>query len=496
MIPAIMKGGRSFKGAARYYLHDKGAETTGRVAWAETVNLPTADPDKAWRMMAHTAMTQDALKEAAGVKATGRKLTAPVFSYSLSWHPSEKPTREDMAQAARETLSVLGLDGHQAMIVCHNDEPHPHVHVLVNRVNPQSGVAATLSLSKRKLSEWALDYERRRGHVFVEKRAENAEKRARGEQTFEPRVSRDQFDLKAANDNLTAEFIRAEWKRRTAELFNRERMLQRTQRAEVKAAEQFHSSERLRVIAEADAELVQRQDEVKARYKPRWADLFKRQRTERYKFERRERTPLGTIWNIAQAAHELTRGNDRQKRHVRDAAEGNAFGVLFAIVSRDQRLFALERKHTRERKELASSQGFDRRKAEKDLRARKGKALDMLKVGFLEVMKRLRGAHAAQEQALKDDWRDFSKKRDKAYGLIGDRKKRNRAKMEGIEFRKLSKEETANLPRPRVPLKDKFSGSAKMPKRDVGFIDADLWLQRAQERRRDRTPKPPGGSKK
>src|SRR5690606_20749918 len=131
-------------------------------------------------------------------------------------------------------------EGHQAMIVCHNDEPHSHVHVLVNRVSPVNGVAATLSLSKRKLSEWALDYERRRGTVFVEKRAENAEKRARGEQTYEPRVSRDQFELKAANDNLSAEFIRAEWKRRAAELFQRERVLHRTQRAEVQAAEQYH----------------------------------------------------------------------------------------------------------------------------------------------------------------------------------------------------------------------------------------------------------------
>lgn len=492
MIPAIMKGGRSFKGAARYYLHDKGAQTTGRVAWAETVNLPTDDPDKAWRMMAHTAMTQDALKEAAGVKATGRKLTTPVFSYSLSWHPTEKPTREEMAEAARETLSVLGLDGHQAMIVCHNDEPHPHVHVLVNRVNPQTGIAATLSLSKRKLSEWALDYERRRGHVFVEKRAENAEKRARGEQTYEPRVSRDQFDLRAANDNLTAEFIRAEWKRRAAELFQRERMLERTQREEAKAAEQYHRSERLRIIADAQAELVQLQDGVKARYKPRWADLFKRQRTERYKFERRERFALGKIWNIAQAAHELTRGNDRQKRHVRDAAEGNAFGVLFAIVSRDQRLYALERKHTRERRELASSQGFDRRKAENDLRARKKKALDMLKTGFLEVMKRLRGAHAAQTEAMKEDWQTFRKKRDKAYGQISDRKKRNQAKLEGIEFRKYTKEEIANLPKPRAPLKEKFAKGAKMPRKPDRVIDEEMARARERNRERPRLPRPPG----
>lgn len=434
MIPAIMKGGRSFKGAARYYLRDKGAETAGRVAWTETVNLPTADPDKAWRMMAHTAMTQDELKQAAGIKATGRKLNAPVFSYSLSWHPSETPTREEMTEAARETLAVLGLEAHQAMIVCHNDEPHAHVHVLVNRVSPVNGVAATLSLSKRKLSDWALDYERRRGQVFVEKRAENAEKRARGEQTYEPRVSRDQFELKAANDNLTAEFLRAEWKRRTAEMFVRERAMHSTQRAEMRAAEDLHKTERARIFAEAEAALVAAQAAVRARYKPRWAELFKQQRRERHKFERRERTPLGTIWNIAQAAHELTRGTDRQKRNTGEAAEGNAFGVLFAIVSRDQRLLALERRHTRQRRELASAQGFDRRKEEGRLRAGRHTALDVLRRGFLEVVARLRVAHAGQAEALREDWRKFNRKRSKALGQIRDRKQRHASIRDHVEF--------------------------------------------------------------
>ena len=35
------------------------------------------------------------LKAAAGVKATGRKLTKPVFAYSLAWRPDEKPTKAE-----------------------------------------------------------------------------------------------------------------------------------------------------------------------------------------------------------------------------------------------------------------------------------------------------------------------------------------------------------------------------------------------------------------
>ena len=72
MVPAMTEPGRSFKGAVAYYAHDKRQEgeaerlTSDRVAWTHTVNLATDDPERAWRIMAHTAMSQDELKAAAG----------------------------------------------------------------------------------------------------------------------------------------------------------------------------------------------------------------------------------------------------------------------------------------------------------------------------------------------------------------------------------------------------------------------------------------------
>ena len=122
MVPAITAGGRSFKGAFLYYAHDKRRDgeavrfTTDRVAWVETVNLPTSDPERAWRIMAHTALAQGHLKAAAGIKATGRKLAKPVFAYSLAWHPSERPTKAEMMEAAQASLNAQGLEEYQAMI--------------------------------------------------------------------------------------------------------------------------------------------------------------------------------------------------------------------------------------------------------------------------------------------------------------------------------------------------------------------------------------------
>lgn len=133
--------GRSFKGAMAYYLHDKrpaGSEeqilTRERVAWTETRNLMTDDPDRATRIMIGTAERSEELKARAGIAQTGRKGTQPVMAYSLAWHPGEagELDRDEMVRAAEASLKVLGLEGHQAVLVAHRDTAHPHVHVIVS----------------------------------------------------------------------------------------------------------------------------------------------------------------------------------------------------------------------------------------------------------------------------------------------------------------------------------------------------------------------------
>jgi Ti-type conjugative transfer relaxase TraA len=204
MIPVLTDPGTSFNGAAAYYLHDRRQPgetertTSERVAWTATRNLPTDDPERAWRMMAHTALSQAALKAAAGVPATGRRLKKPVIAYSLSWHPDERPTPEQQRQAAVETLNLLGLADHQALIIAHKDTRHQHVHLLVNRVNPFTGKAATLSRSRLILSRWAESYERTHGRIFCAVRVENNGRR-------------NQSRPGRAADNRSRRIGRAEW---------------------------------------------------------------------------------------------------------------------------------------------------------------------------------------------------------------------------------------------------------------------------------------------
>lgn len=184
MIPRITAGGRSFKGAARYYLHDKGKPSRERVAWTETINLMTDDPDKAWKVMAWTAKEQERLKEGSGQRMTGRKLEKPVLAFSLSWHPEEKPEREHMLDTARKSIRVLNLEEHEAMIIAHSDEPQQHVHVLINRVHPVTGLVGGMGNSKRKLSDFARAYEQEHGKVYCQQREENYRKRKQGEKTM------------------------------------------------------------------------------------------------------------------------------------------------------------------------------------------------------------------------------------------------------------------------------------------------------------------------
>lgn len=178
MVPRIGDRGHSFKGAGLYFLHDKQAKTKERVAWTYIHNIPTNDPDKAFRFMAYTAMHADMLKRQAGVKATGRKATkGPVYTFSLAWAPHQNPDKQTMLEAAFTTLGLLDLEEHEAVFVAHNDTAHPHVHVICNLVHPETGKTKVVSYDRLTMSQWAEGVERTDGEIMCEQRVINNEER-------------------------------------------------------------------------------------------------------------------------------------------------------------------------------------------------------------------------------------------------------------------------------------------------------------------------------
>lgn len=417
MVPALTEGGRSFKGAALYYLHDKRRDgeaerlTAERVGWTATANLLTDDPDQAWRMMATTALKADELKAAAGIKATGRKMTKPAFAYSLAWHPDERPTQGDQLEAAHDTLKLLGLAEHQAIIVNHTDEPHAHVHVIVNRVHPATGKAATLSNSKLKLSEWAQAYEEQRGKVLCPARVENNAKRNRGQAVKTPRVPRHLHEAaqrQPAGAGLTAQFVRTDQAQQDAALAARGRAMQEAHRRQWEAMKQAYADSKANLHTRGDTRKRLAADTVREAHKGEWADLLRRQREEKRRFEAREKTPLGRFQNIADAIRE----------HGWQA--GTAKGVLGAVfgVAGGQRRVGFDQGQAQERLRLDRQIKAATFTAVASVRQEGRAGLDALRADYLARAEALQTQQAQERGGLRQAWRDRTAERNAAFAAL------------------------------------------------------------------------------
>jgi hypothetical protein len=178
MIVKILPSGRSFKGLADYLTHDPKARTADRVAWTHSLNCANDDVLSVVHEMYTTFCQAELLKEEAGVRAGGRALDKAVKHLSLNWHPDEPaPSREEMIAATESLLERLDWNEHQAFLVAHSDKEHPHVHVMLNAVHPETGLKLNDSLEKRKVQEWALEYEREHGNILCRERLLNVEER-------------------------------------------------------------------------------------------------------------------------------------------------------------------------------------------------------------------------------------------------------------------------------------------------------------------------------
>lgn len=125
---AVSSSGRSFRALAAYLATGRTGEEHDRVAWSIGRNLPTDDPELAATFMRATAALSD-------------RVERPVYHIALSFDPSDPVDRATMEQVADHLLARLGLAEHQAVIVAHRDREHAHVHLLINRVHPETGIA-------------------------------------------------------------------------------------------------------------------------------------------------------------------------------------------------------------------------------------------------------------------------------------------------------------------------------------------------------------------
>ena len=65
----------------------------------------------------------------------------PVFHFILSWREMELPTSEQVDEAVKIALEELDLENCQALWALQGDTQNLHVHVAVNRIDPETGRA-------------------------------------------------------------------------------------------------------------------------------------------------------------------------------------------------------------------------------------------------------------------------------------------------------------------------------------------------------------------
>ncbi|RRY16196.1 hypothetical protein EGJ57_22220 [Brucella anthropi] len=327
MVPDVAGTGHSFKGALAYYLHDKRANdalpqlsSSERVAWTETRHLLTDDMHTAMRIMVATAKHADVLKARAGIKNTGRKSAAHVYAYSLSWHPDEASTltRDEMVRAADASLKVLGAENRQAVIVCHTDQKHPHVHVIVNRIDPEDGRMLTTSNDRLKLSDWANQYERERGRILTPRREEKREQRERNADKAERRAYTEQKRA-AAKEQAHDTKSRATMLR---ELGASQKVQHRNQWRDLAAREKADRNEIYRLSGVAIAATI---EQHKAECKPIWAEHYRGKRAAERRFNQREKSMSGVVVNAFVAARHQQATGQLEGRGLLTATVANVF---------------------------------------------------------------------------------------------------------------------------------------------------------------------------
>jgi len=124
----VAKSGTNFRSLVAYVMREEQGAKQTAVAWTASRNLPSDDPSLAASVMAATA-------------APNTRVDKPTYHIALSFAPDDPVDRAVMERVADRVLEKLRLAEHQALLVAHQDRPHPHVHIIVNKVHPQTGRA-------------------------------------------------------------------------------------------------------------------------------------------------------------------------------------------------------------------------------------------------------------------------------------------------------------------------------------------------------------------
>ena len=112
-------------------------------ALARYIATPETDnaQEKCLHFAAHGFLTEaldTRIAEMVALAREGRRSRDPIVHYVLSWPRGERPSGEQVEEAIDLLLREMGVAGHQVIYGLHADTDNRHVHVMLNRVDPDT----------------------------------------------------------------------------------------------------------------------------------------------------------------------------------------------------------------------------------------------------------------------------------------------------------------------------------------------------------------------
>ena len=128
-VPEKRNDGRSsFASLGRYLAGEKLDLETGEIVRsAEDIYLET-----------NCLSVKTASAEMRAVADMNNRVHDPVYHVILSWREGENPTNDQVHDAAMAAMRSVGMENHQYVMAVHCDSDNTHVHLMLNRINPET----------------------------------------------------------------------------------------------------------------------------------------------------------------------------------------------------------------------------------------------------------------------------------------------------------------------------------------------------------------------
>lgn len=146
-IQPSKKGKSNPKRLAQYLTQESGFKAEGSVSsfthlQGYLTGKYDAEQDRRLRgeviLSDNLAGLDTAAAEMEGVAALNPRCKDPIMHFELAWPHDERPTKSQWVDCAYQAIKALGFQEHQYLIVAHDDKKHFHIHVMVNKVHPET----------------------------------------------------------------------------------------------------------------------------------------------------------------------------------------------------------------------------------------------------------------------------------------------------------------------------------------------------------------------